>query len=132
MAKNSNTACPRLVSLPTPPLAAEEMDANDLLIGILEQRLQAKLGAFDPATILAIIQAIMQVIAFCSPSPKNLMDQARRPPTLARVRVRMALRENGIRPLSTLGREAEVAIFTVGAEAVEVEHEAMVRLCCGR
>lgn len=70
--------------------------------------LSAKTG-IDPATLAALLAFIAQMVQMCFPKPAPTQLVAN---TFGnRIRLAMAMRDNGIRPLSTQGKALTTAIF---------------------
>lgn len=107
-------------------------------MSVAQARLQAKLtaqpNAFDPTTIIAIIQAIISAISNCKPPTGGTT-----PPPVTHLKnrsivnelaVRRALRDEGFRPLSGQMRSAVDAVFAVAADSTDEDVAAFVTHCC--
>lgn len=94
------------------------------------KRLSAKLPGFDPTIIIAIITAILKMIGVCGASPTEVKRQAGAYEVLTHLRLRRALREEGIRPLSPEMNAAVKAAIEIGDEATITELESFCK-CCG-
>lgn len=100
-------------------------------VGGLENRLAAALPSFDIGSILQIVDAVMSVLSLCKKdgtTAKDVRVNAQRRGPLAHMRVRQALRANGIAPFGAEGRAAIDAVFAVGAGAKEPEVAAVMKV----
>lgn len=107
---------------PRQPQPAELTMSADVAVGTLENRLAAALPSFDLGSILAIVDAITAVLGLCKSEgtkAKDVKRNARGP--LARMRLRQALRAQGIAPLSRQGQEAMQAALAIADDAQEYE-----------
>lgn len=86
----------------------------------------AKAAGIDPAVIIAIITAVMQIIAGCQQPPKPA-DVIAAGTWRWRFAVHRALRQNGIAPLSADGRAIEQAMTATAV--TEDDAKAFLALC---
>ncbi len=98
------------------------MDAQTA-INTVGSQLQEALPGATPGFIQALIAALMQVLGGgCfgpTPTPPAIKAACSAPTYRDGVALHIAMRENGIRPLSQLGQEATAAVWRLGATAGE-------------
>lgn len=99
---------------------------------LARHRLEEKLVGFDPTMIIVIIEALIALFKGICPAKAGTTVQAsaRERGLMARLRVRRALREAGLKPLTSDIQEAEEAVLSVGADATPEEIESFINGCC--
>jgi hypothetical protein len=99
-------------------------------------KLQAKLPSFDLSTILGIITGLLGLfggggglggICPTPPTGATLKETLTNKPVMAGIYINMALRNEGIRPLTMQGRQAHQAVLAVATESAPAELDSFLQ-----
>ena len=104
-------------------------DPNEVTFNAFADRLQKKLPAINIGTITGIISALLNLFGMCgtaAPTGAALKAMGANPTIADRVRLNMAMRQEGLRPLTPQGQAIAEAVFSTAAESSEADLHALV------
>lgn len=98
----------------------------------MSARMQAAAPELSLSTITGILSAFLNMFGGCfgsgapAPTAASVKEMVTKEPVIARVRINMALRSEGLRPLSQQGMRAHAAVVHVVTESPDEEMNAFI------